>query len=105
MRWFGSAWPSAELRAPICDDDAYKVATPTGLKCLYCEQPIEEDDRGLVMACNISKRPEFTFTIWASWDEGDPELHLTQVCVYHLDCLVESTVGPEIAKQVSQRKS
>jgi hypothetical protein len=49
MRWWGDPWPSEELRAPICMDDAERVPTPVGEPCLWCSELIVEGDRGEVM--------------------------------------------------------
>jgi hypothetical protein len=46
MRWFGEPWPSAELRAPICEDDSLRIPVPVGAQCLWCSELIEEGDRG-----------------------------------------------------------
>ena len=46
MRWFGSPWPSEELRAPVCADDALRIPVPVGAPCLWCSELIEEGDRG-----------------------------------------------------------
>jgi hypothetical protein len=45
--WFGRTW-----HAPI--NDGPWVATPVGELCLYCEQPIEEDDSGVLMGVVVS---------------------------------------------------
>lgn len=50
MLWFGTPWPSERYRAPICEDDALRVTTPVGDACLWCEEEILEDDRGVMMA-------------------------------------------------------
>jgi hypothetical protein len=46
MRWFGEPWPSAELRAPVCEDDAERMPVPVGSACLHCNELIDENDRG-----------------------------------------------------------
>jgi hypothetical protein len=46
MRWFGEPWPSAELRAPVCENDADRIPVPVGAPCLFCAELIEEGDRG-----------------------------------------------------------
>jgi hypothetical protein len=49
--WFGEPWPSAEERAPVCEDDAQRVETPVGSDCLFCDDQVAEGDRGtLTMA-------------------------------------------------------
>lgn len=47
MNWFGSPWPSAGWRAPVCEDDDLRVPTPVGATCMYCGEDIEPDDRGI----------------------------------------------------------
>jgi hypothetical protein len=50
MHWFGEPWPSAELRAPVCEDDSLRVPPPPpGEECILCGHPIEPGDRGIVM--------------------------------------------------------
>lgn len=49
MKWFGDPWPSAEYRAPVCEDDADRVPVPVGGSCAYCDKPISERDRGIVI--------------------------------------------------------
>jgi hypothetical protein len=46
--WFGDPWPSAELRAPVCEDDAERAPTPVGQRCTLCRENIEDGDRGLL---------------------------------------------------------
>jgi hypothetical protein len=48
--WFGEPWPSAELRAPVCEDDAERVdPPPPGEECILCGHPFEAADRGIRM--------------------------------------------------------
>lgn len=72
-RWFGEPWPSADRRAPICDDDAERIAVPVGEPCLWCTEAIAATDRGVTM----------------------PYLSETgAVVVYiHIECHVRSVVG------------
>lgn len=74
MNWFGEPWPSADLRAPICENDAERVETPVGDVCLLCEELIEEGDRGILMN-----------TITAG-----PTVHVRPV---HMECEVRSVMG------------
>lgn len=46
MHWFGEPWPRPEWRAPICEDDALRIPTPVGQKCILCDEEIVEGDRG-----------------------------------------------------------
>ena len=43
MDWFGENWG-----APITEDGLH-VETPVGQPCLFCEEPIAEGDRGVIM--------------------------------------------------------
>lgn len=47
--WWGAPWPAEDRRAPICDDDRYRVAVPIGATCLLCEELVDENDRGITM--------------------------------------------------------
>jgi len=50
MQWFGEPWPSAELRAPVCEDDSLRVPPPPpGEECILCGHPIQPGDRGIKM--------------------------------------------------------
>lgn len=49
MPWFGDPWPSEDLRAPVCEDDNLRIATPVGEDCLLCGAPVLEGDRGTVL--------------------------------------------------------
>lgn len=50
MFWFGEPWPSAELRASVCEDDRYRIETPIGEVCILCKEEILRKDRGLQYA-------------------------------------------------------
>lgn len=96
IRWFGEPWPSADERAPICDDDAYRVAAPTDVACLDCREPIIEGERGIVMGFGPPEQPGVSF-----WLElGDPRTgaaRLALACASHIDCHVRTTAGPGYA--------
>ena len=50
MKWFGEPWPSAETRAPVCEDDADRVdPPPPGEECLFCGGFFASDAQGAVM--------------------------------------------------------
>jgi hypothetical protein len=49
MHWFGEPWPSADLRAAVCEDDNLRVPLPDGQQCPMCDGPLEKDDRGVVI--------------------------------------------------------
>lgn len=51
-KWFGKAWG-----APVCDID-YHIETPVGAHCLYCDETIEADDRGMTTNCEGQEQPE-----------------------------------------------
>ena len=48
MNWFGEPWPGENWRAPVCEDDALRVPSPEGERCMYCEEGIAPDDRGVM---------------------------------------------------------
>ena len=43
MKWFGKSWG-----APICTKESH-AETPVGEPCQWCEEPIEEDECGLLI--------------------------------------------------------
>jgi hypothetical protein len=50
MKWFGEPWPSAELRAPVCEDDAERVPPPPpGEICALCDEGFVPDAQGVKM--------------------------------------------------------
>jgi hypothetical protein len=51
--WWGEPWPSAEVRADICDDDRFRIAVPVGEPCMHCPEPIEAGDRGVTYPAYI----------------------------------------------------
>lgn len=48
-KWFGEPWPEADLRAPVCEDDADRVDVPVGQACSICGRLIKADDRGVLI--------------------------------------------------------
>lgn len=96
IRWFGEPWPSEEERAPICDDDAYRVDVPVGQTCVGCEREIEASDQGIVMASS----PELPLT-WTIWKWGDPVA--VCVCGYHRECFLLSVLGPDVLEMVKRQ--
>lgn len=46
MYWFGEPWPTAELRAPVCEDDRFRRPVPLGALCIWCQELIDEGDSG-----------------------------------------------------------
>ena len=56
MKWFGEPWG-----APVCEE-ATHVETPIGVPCLECEQPVEADDRGVILPfLSMEEMTESTF--------------------------------------------
>jgi hypothetical protein len=49
-KWFGPPWPSEAVRAPVCQSDAWKINTPVGERCILCQTPIREGERGELFA-------------------------------------------------------
>lgn len=67
MDYFGKPWD-----APICDDGT-QIPTPVGTDCAWCEVPIQDGDRGVVI-------PAFGNSGWRSTS-------------WHKECFLRSTVG------------
>jgi len=44
MKWFGASWG-----APFCEADEH-IETPVGETCVHCDEPIAENDQGIVYA-------------------------------------------------------
>jgi hypothetical protein len=44
--WFGEPWPSPDRRAAVCADDRKRIPIPVGEECLWCDETIEDGDRG-----------------------------------------------------------
>ncbi len=75
MKWFGEPWPSEEMRAPVCEDDALRVtAPPEGEECIFCGKGFGAGDQGVLM-------PHIT-----------ENLLLTEHYI-HLDCLIGNVGG------------
>lgn len=97
VRWFGKPWPSEERRAGVCDDDAYKIETPVGTKCLACTKRIEEGDWGIVTACSPS--------IFGFWLLRISDVEWS-VCSYHSSCFIrlilphDDGMAPEIKNRM-----
>lgn len=81
MKWFGEPWPSAELRAAVCEDDANRVPTPVGEDCTLCTEQIMQDDQGVILA-------------HLSLSDEDPLETKVEKRAAHVDCLVRSVGGP-----------
>lgn len=69
MNWFGEPWPSAEYRAPVCEDDSLRVDPPPVWEvCVLCNKPFAPDAQGVMM-------PHVTAELW------------TVQRYSHIDCL------------------
>lgn len=80
MQWFGEPWPDAEFRASVCEDDKDRVPLPTGEVCAMCNNPLEPDAQGVVIA----------------HQEESPILHglfTIELRYIHIDCMMRSILG------------
>jgi hypothetical protein len=68
--WFGDPWPTELLRAPVCEDDTQRVPVPVGATCFWCDDLIDEDDRGSFMGTMDGPVP------------------------IHIECSMRSVMGP-----------
>jgi hypothetical protein len=80
VRWFGADWG-----APVCEPEQH-IPTPVGKTCLGCERQVLAGQRGIVMAAGNGIPHAFDL---------DVNKHVYRVCVYHLECHIESVLGPE----------
>lgn len=79
IRWFGKeSW-----KAPVCDKN-FHIDTPVGSKCLECNKPIKETDRGVVTGAGAG--------VWGSWQLISDKM-IYRVCSYHLSCFMAVVVG------------
>lgn len=76
--WFGEPWPREDYRAPVCEDDRYRIDVPVGQPCLMCSETIEEGDRGVRMG-----------SVYMA-DDGTPTAALGYV---HAECNLRSVTG------------
>jgi hypothetical protein len=67
MKWFGNSWG-----APICESP--HVETPVGVPCVYCEEPIQLGDRGVIIP-HVGQK---------GCDASHP---------WHMDCFLRTVVG------------
>jgi hypothetical protein len=80
-KWFGEPWPSAELRAPVCEDDADRVPPPPpGEECILCGRGFKPDAQGVVM-------PHMTAS------DIMPGMFITEIHYSHIDCLIGNVTG------------
>lgn len=84
MKWFGEPWPSAELRAPVCEDDADRMLVPVGYACTHCGEAIEATDRGVAIPfLPVDHRP---FDVY-----------------YHAKCFLADVIGDAAADEIVKR--
>lgn len=76
--WFGEPWPSESMRAEVCSSEDQRVQVPTHKSCLYCDEPIAEGDRGMVMPAVKTK---------------DRQTYETTLEAAHAECFIRMTVG------------
>lgn len=81
MKWFGEPWPSEELRAPVCEDDAERTdPPPPGTQCSLCGQGFMPNAQGVEMPHLTADKT----SPWMSWAEKG---------YVHIDCLVSNVTG------------
>jgi hypothetical protein len=78
VKWFGDPWPSDELRASVCESPNDRVGTPEGEPCLWCDEPIAENDRGVILPVG---------------DLDSDGRFFTTIRPCHIECNVRSVVG------------
>ena len=81
--FFGEPWPSV-----LCDDGV-RVATPVGVPCLHCDEPIEAGDRG---AFSHGAIPDAAYAHVDGYGPMLPE---------HLECRLRQVVG-SVGHQLGQ---
>lgn len=86
--WFGTVWNSPLLR------EGYEIRVPVRTKCLGCNKPITESDRGAVTPCSAR--------VWGYWEMQFGE-YVYSVCSYHLSCFLEEVVGGDIGGEILHR--
>lgn len=104
IRFFGEPWGNDNMRAPICDDDQYRIPVPVGTKCMSCSKAIEEHHRGVVTACSPGIFGHWVLDIEVTeddvlgekwWEGQSPGVAKMPVCSYHLLCFIKSTIGSD----------
>lgn len=108
IRFFGNPWPHEDRRAPICDDDRFKVNVEeiVGQRCIECSEPIKDNQRGVITGCSMR--------IWGHfWLEiiSEPEDHLgdegqrikVPAAAYHLSCWLQEVVGGVMSEKIQER--
>jgi len=82
MFWFGEPWPSAELRASVCEEDKYRIPTPVSAACLLCNEVIIYGERGI----------RYGFVIDVDVTTGKPKSNNTAPYA-HIECQLRSVMG------------
>jgi hypothetical protein len=93
VHWFGEPWGNT-YRAPICEDDAFRVEIPLGHECIDCGKQFKKTSQGVITGCSPS--------IWGHWMleiEGVER----PVCAYHLHCWLAEVVGGEMSHRILER--
>lgn len=86
VRWFGESWG-----APVCDDPAAQIPTPTDVTCTRCDGEIAEDDQGIALPfASAPGRP---------WTDRAGQTKLA----WHLDCWMYEIAG-DVAVEVLGRR-
>jgi hypothetical protein len=75
MQWFGKHWG-----ANICDS-CERATVPVGQLCVYCDEPIEKSDNGLIMPVGEMRVGEYS---------PDPRPDFISI---HLVCFMREIVG------------
>jgi len=69
----------------VCEPE-FHVPTPVGKTCFGCERPILAGQRGIAMSAADEVPYSFDLSV---------NKHVHRVVVQHLNCHVESVLGPE----------
>lgn len=113
IRFFGNPWPHEDHRAPICDDDRFKVDVEeiVGNRCIECSEPIKANQRGVVTACDMRIWGHFWLEFIAEDEDfvGDPDEEVVgtrvkrPVAAYHLGCWLQEVVGGVMSEKIQER--
>lgn len=110
IRFFGDPWPHEERRAPICDDDRWKVDVEeiVGQRCIECSEPIKANQRGVVTACSMRIWGHFWLVVTKYEEDaqtGPPngEKMKVPVAAYHLSCWLREVVGGVMSERIQER--
>lgn len=92
VKWFGEPWPSATIRAPVCQHDEDRVDTPIWQACIYCEKQFQEGDRGIVMGSD--EKVKHAFQMITGFDKKRKKAVVSWVAAGHIDCHLDAVIGP-----------